>query len=141
MSNEELQRQIDELKRTVERLQSGETRFESMATRMKHIRRKAFERYYGNWQFFRDSKIRICPDGKSWSDYNYLETGATYLINIMYKHGRNLCNANNITSAVQNGADLREYEEIANYVMDCMVAKIKELRFRHGDSKTMDTTL
>lgn len=141
MSNEELQRQIDELKRTVARLQSGETRYESMAVRMKRIRNKAFERYYGNWYFFRDSKIQICPDGKSWTDYNYLMTGATYLINIMYKHGRNLCNTNNITSAVQDGEDLREYEEIANYVMDCMVAKIKELRLRHGVSDTRGMSL
>ena len=59
MSNEELQRQIDELKRTVARLQSGETRYESMAVRMKRIRNKAFERYYGNWYFLGIRKSRF----------------------------------------------------------------------------------
>lgn len=135
-NNAELQKQIDELRQTIERLQSGETRYENMPMRMRKVRKRAFERYYGNWNYFRDTSIQICPEDKSWSDRDYLETGATRLTNIMYKHGRNLCNSNNIASAVENDTDLQEYEEIANYIMDCMVTKIAELRRRHGVDAT-----
>ena len=62
--NEELQRQIDELKATVERLQSGESRFESASVKMRRIRNTAVERYYGNWDYFRETDIQICPTQK-----------------------------------------------------------------------------
>lgn len=130
--NEELQKQIDDLKATVARLQEGETRFESMPKRMQRIRKKAFEKYYGNWDYFINTSIQIAPDGKSWSDRDYLETGATRMINIIYKHGRNVSNSKHLASTVENEADLTEYEEIANFVMDTMVSKITELRKKHG---------
>lgn len=130
--NEELQKQIDELKATVERLQSGETRYENMPKRMQRIRKKAFEKYYGNWDYFIHTSIQIAPDGKSWSDRDYLETGATRMINIIFKHGHNVSNSKHLACVVENEADLMEYEEIANYVMDTMVSKITELRKRHG---------
>lgn len=135
-NNAELQKQIDELRQTIERLQSGETRYENMVVRMRRARKRAFERYYGNWNHFRNTNIQICPEEKSWTDRDYLETGATRLTNIMYKHGRDLSNSKNISSAVENESDLQEYEEIANYVMDCMVTKIAELRRRHGVGAT-----
>lgn len=130
--NDELQRQIDELKKTVERLQIGETRYVSMVVRMRRVRKNALEKYYGNWKYFSNTNIQICPPEKTWTDYDYLESGTMRLTNIMYKHGRNLSNSKNIASAVETEADMQEYEEIANYITDCMVDKIKELRERHG---------
>lgn len=129
---EELQKQIDELKAVVERLQSGETKYESLPKRMQRIRKKAFEKYYGNWEHFIHTSIQIAPDGKSWSDRDYLETGATRMTNIIFKHGRDISNSKNIFSTVTCEADLIEYEEIANYVMETMVKKVAELRKRHG---------
>ena len=54
------------------------------------------------------------------------------MINIIYKHGRNVSNSTHLARAVECEDDLVEYEEIANFVMDTMVSKITELRKKHG---------
>lgn len=130
--NELLQAQIDELKRTVERLQSGETRFESMLVRARRIRQKAIEKYYGTWAQFRNTQIACTPNGKSWSDRDFLRNGCNKLTDIIFKHGNDCVAGTNIGMMLKTEKDLQEYEEIANYVVDCVYSKVKELREKKG---------
>ena len=132
--NELLQAQIDELKRTVDRLQSGETHFESMEVKARRIRNKYLEKYYGTWDEFRNSKIACTPTGKTWSDREFLRDGCGKLTNIIFKHGKDYTNSTNIFRALNSEEDLKEYEEIADYVVNCVHSKVKELRKRHGFS-------
>ena len=132
--NEMLQAQIDELKKVVDRLQSGETRYESMYARARRIRKKALERYYGTWDEFRHAQISCTPNGKKWSDREFLQTGCNKLIDIIFKHGNNCTAGTNIGMMLKTENDLKEYEEIANYVVDCVYSKVKQLREKKGYS-------
>lgn len=130
MTNVELQKQIDELKEKIELLQSTGAK-DGIPKKLLEIQKKAFEKYYGNWDYFYHTDIQICPRNKTFSDYEYLRTGMQRLTNIVYKHGRDIKNSRPISGAIESGADLEEYEEIANFIVDSMVDKIKTLRKRH----------
>lgn len=132
--NEMLQAQIDELKKVVDRLQSGETRFESMNVRARRIRQKAIEKYYGTWDEFRKSQIACTPNGKKWSDRDFLQSGCNKLTDIIFKHGNDYTAGTNIGMMLKTEKDLAEYEEIANYVVNCVYSKVKELREKKGYS-------
>ena len=122
MTNAELQKQIDDLKAKIKLLENSGCE-DNIPKKMRDIRRKAIEKYYGNWSYFRDTDIQICPKSKEWGDLDYL----------IYKHGRDISNSQKtISSAVECESDLKEYAEIADFVVDTMVGKIKELRDRHG---------
>lgn len=129
---EELQKQIDELKAKIEMLQNSGCG-NSIPKKIQKIRRQAIERYYGNWNYFRNTNIQICPKTKTFQDLEYLRVGMERLMNIMYKHGRDISNSQkNISAAIESESDLEEYEEIADFIVNTMVGKIKELRRRHG---------
>ena len=130
--NEELQKQIDELRAKIELLQSsGDSN--GISKRMQKIRKQAIEKYYGDWNYFRDTDIQICPKTKTFQDMEYLRVGMERLMNIMFKHGRDIGNSQKtISAAIENESDLKEYEEIADFIVNSMVGKIKELRGRHG---------
>ena len=132
MTNAELQKQIYDLKAKIKLLVNSGCE-DNIPKKMRDIRRKAIEKYYGNWSYFRDTDIQICPKSKEWGDLDYLKFGMERLINIIYKHGRDISNSQKtISSAVECESDLKEYAEIADFVVDTMVGKIKELRDRHG---------
>lgn len=130
--NELLQAQIDELKRTVERLQSGETRYENMGTKARRIKQKAIEKYYGTWPEFQRTQMACVPNGKQWCDRDFLQSGCSKLTDIIYKHGNDCTQSTCISQMLKADQDLKEYEEIANYVVDCVYSKVKELRKRKG---------
>lgn len=130
--NELLQAQIDELKKTVERLQSGETRYESMSLRARRIKQKAIERYYGTWIQFRDTDISCTPKGKRWNDRDFLQAGCNKLTDIIFKHGNDRVAGVNIAGMIQTEEELKEYQEIAEYVVECVYSKVKELREKKG---------
>lgn len=126
MTNEEALKRIEELEKKVKSLENQKTS-PGISGELLRIRKRCFEKYFGEKPEYRGGETRFGPKGKGYSDYDTLRESIMKLTGLLFKYAKGKPGLDTwLFTLIRTESDYELYEKICDSISSNIRAVIDE---------------